>query len=162
MKKYIENITDYIQYNLIYRFKEWLWIRKYKKKYPDYIEDEYNQGDLKHIWGVTSYDDLSGKDANLYTMNDIDITYDRETKKYMLGIETVYMFRDNRKQGECKYLKQLLNAFTKFMDDNNYSKEDDFCLFMSNTSIISTAESIEELYTNFRIFVEGFCKLYEV
>ena len=58
-------------------------------------------------------------------MNDIDIVYDRDKKEYMLGIETAYIFRDG-KEGECKYLRQLLN-----------------------------------LFTNFRIFVEGFCKVYE-
>jgi len=93
-------------------------------------------------------------------MNDIDITYDRETKKYSLGIETAYMFKEPRKKNECKYLKQILDAFTKFMDDNNYSKDYDVCLFMSNPSTDTSAESIEELYMNFKIFVKGYCKVY--
>lgn len=48
-------------------------IRVYKKKYPDYIDDEYNCGNLKFIWGIKSYDDMSSSDANMWTMNDIDI-----------------------------------------------------------------------------------------
>jgi hypothetical protein len=142
--------------------KHYFEIKKYKKLYPDFIkEDEYDSGYLKHIWGVKSWDDLTGKDACLYTMNDIDIIYCRESKLYMLGVETAYMFNDeNRKHAECKYLKQLLKAFTKFMNDNNYSKDFDKCLFISNSSLSISAESIEELYMNFKIFVEGYCKVY--
>jgi hypothetical protein len=160
MKKIFNDIY-YRLCGLYYQFCDWKHIRKYKIKYPDYIEDEYNYGDLKHIWGVKSWDDLSSKECNLYTMNDIDITYNRDTKEYYLGIETAYVFLGDRKQGECKYLRRLLDAFTKFMDDSGYSKNEDYCLFMANPSITTTAKSIEELYTNFRIFVEGFCKLYE-
>jgi len=93
-------------------------------------------------------------------MNDIDITYNRKSKLYYLGIETAYMFNKPRKENECKYLKRLLEAFTKFMDGNNYSKDYDYCLFMTNPSTCDKAESIEELYMNFKIFVEGYCKAY--
>lgn len=134
-------------------------IKKCTRLYPDFEDNEYNCGSLKHIWGVTSWDDLSGKDACIYTMNDIDITYDRKTKKYMLGIETAYMFKD--KSAECNYLRGLLDAFTKFMDDNNYLKNKEFFLFFNNPILQTTADSIEELYTNFRIFVEGYCKVYK-
>lgn len=127
--------------------------------YPDYVDDENNYGSLKHIWGVKSCGDWSGKDCCLYTMNDIDITYDRDEKVYLLGVETAYMFED--KEGECKYLQRLLNAFSEYMDDNNYSKNEEFVLFFSNPELQDKAESIEELYTNFKIFVEGFCKVYQ-
>lgn len=133
--------------------------RKYRKLYPDYIEDdEYNLGELKHIWGVTSCDELCTLKSNLYTMNDIDITYDRKTKKYFLGIETAYMFKTT--QNECKYLKQLLKIFTDFMDDNSYNKNFDMCLFMRSPEINCEADSIEELYANFSIYVNGFCSFY--
>lgn len=146
-----------IQY---YNIKNHFQIKKYKKLYLDYMDDEYNCGALKFIWGVKAYDDLSNNKANLYTMNDIDIIYDRDSKKYYLGIETAYMFDENRKENECKYLKHLLKMFTKFMDDNGYSKDYDICLFMNNISINMSAESIEELYINFRIYVEGYCNFY--
>ena len=130
--------------------------------YSDYIDDEYNEGSLKFIWGAKSWDDLSSNNANLHTMNDIDIVYDRDTKKYLLGIETAYMFDENRKENECRYLKQLLNTFTRFMDDNNYSKDYDICLFMKDTSTSTTADSIEELYANYKIYVDGYCNFYEL
>ena len=47
------------------------------------------------------------------------------------------------------------------MDKNNLNKDKEFMIFMSNPCIDTTAKSIEELYTNFKIFVEGYCKVYE-
>lgn len=141
------------------RIKKYFAVKKYKKLYPNYEENQYNCGSIKHIWGITSWDDLSGKNASLYSMNDIDITFDRDTKEYMLGIETAYIFNGNVKEGECKYLRQLLDAFTKYMDDNNFSKDNCIGLFFNSPSISTRAESIEELYSNFRIFVEGYCKV---
>lgn len=123
-----------------------------EEKYGDSsLEDNL----LKHIWGVKSFDDLSGADCNLYTMNDIDITYNKKEKKYMLGVETAYMF--NNYGDECNYLKDCLNAFSEYMDANNLNKNKNFCLFFSNPETSTSADSIEELYTNFKIFVDGFC-----
>jgi len=124
------------------------------KKYGDYaLEDD----DFKFIWGIKSWDDLSGRDCNMQTMNDIDITYVKETKEYMLGIETAYMFES--KSDECKYLRDCLNAFTKYMDDNNFRTNEPYMLFMSNPCTSMSAKTIEELYTYFKIFVEGFCAI---
>lgn len=149
---------DFLE-NKIYSIKHWFEIRRCKILYNDYTEDdEYNCGTLKHIWGIKSYDDLSKSNACLYTMNDIDITYDRKSKLYMLRIETAYLFDD--KKHECEYLRRLLSEFTTFMNEKEYSKETKFALSFNTPSIYTSAESIEELYTNFRIFVEGFCAIY--
>lgn len=159
-KKVIEKIKFFI-WQIQYKIRDintYFYNKRLTKLYPDYKDDEYNCGTTKFIWGVKSWDDLSGKDVNFYTMNDIDISYDRKDKIYLLGIETAYIFKD--KNAECEYLKQLLNAFTNYMDINNLSKENDFMLFMNDTTINNTAKSIEELYINFKIFVEGFCKTY--
>lgn len=134
--------------------------QKCKRLYLDYEDNAYNCGSLKFIWGITSHDELTSETANLYTMNDIDITYDRKTKEYILGVETAYMFEGNRKQGECEYLKRLLELFTKLMDDNDYSKEFDMCLFMIEPSISMSAETIEELYVKFKIYADGYCSVY--
>ena len=63
--------------------------------YDDYDEnfDPYEYGNMKFIWGVKSWDDLTGADACLHTMNDIDIIYDKSAKVYMLGVETAYLFK---------------------------------------------------------------------
>lgn len=122
------------------------------RKYGDYaLEDD----DFKFIWGIKSWDDLSGVDANIYTMNDIDIVYDKRKKEYLLGVETAYCFKDY--ESECSYLKDCLKAFTKYMDDNKLDKNQKYQLFMANPGIKTVAKSIEELYINFKIFVNGFC-----
>ena len=161
IKQYINNIKIK-SYRIFYNIQYFLELRKYKRLYSDYADDEYNNGHLKFIWGITSWDDLTGKDANLFTMNDIDIIYNRKSKLYMLGIETAWIFDGNEeeiKEEECKYLRQLLDAFTKFMDDNGYLKDYGTCLYMRRPRLNDSAESIGELYFNFKVFVEGYCNI---
>ena len=124
------------------------------KKYGNcFLEDD----DFKFIWGIKSWDDLSGSDCNIMTMNDIDIIYDKKTKMYSLEIETAYIFKD--KKGECKYLSDCLSAFTEYMDKNKLDKNYPYMLFMSNPCTAMRAETIEELYMNFNIFVKGYCEV---
>ena len=92
---------------------------------------------------------------SLYTMNDIDIVYNKKENKYMLGIETAYIFENHA--DECSYLKNCLVAFTKYMDDNRLKKNKPYVLFMNDLCPSMKAKSIEELYANFKIFVNGFC-----
>lgn len=133
--------------------------KKYEKdcelmdeKYGDYaLEDD----DFKFIWGIKSWDDLSCSDCNMMTMNDIDVTYDKHTKEYILGVETGYVFTDT--DSECKYLRGCLDAFTSYMDKANLNKNTSLMMWMGNPCTSLKADTIEELYTNFRIFVEGFC-----
>lgn len=130
-------------------------VNEYNEYEDDY--DPYENEVVKFIWGVKSWDDLTGEDACLYTMNDIDIIYDKNEKMYLLSIETVYMFKTYG--DECKYLQDCLKAFTKYMDDNRLNKNEAYRLWMSNLCISMEAKTIEELYTNFKIFVDGFCSL---
>jgi hypothetical protein len=63
------------------------------------------------IYGIKSYYDFSpGNEANLYTMNDLDIVYNKKTKKYIIGIETIYSFSNGRK-GEQEYIKETIIDF---------------------------------------------------
>lgn len=142
---------DYWRTEIAYK-KEVKYKATMDKKYGNYcIETD----DLKFIWGVASWDDLSGRAANMYTMNDINITYDKQKKEYMLGIETSYVFENF--ENERDYLVNCLNAFTRYMDDNGLNKHEPYRLFMSNPCTSMVADSIEELYTNFKIFVDGYC-----
>lgn len=139
-----------------------LGIRKLEKYYKD-MEKKYGNcaledDDFKFIWGIKSWNDLSGADACLHTMNDIDIIYDKKSKLYMLGIETAYMF--DTYEDECVYLRNCLNAFTKYMDDNGLNKNKSYEFFMSRPCTSMKAETIEELYTDFKIFVNGYCSLH--
>lgn len=129
----------------------------YKKRYPDYEDNEYNCGSLVHVWGVQSWDDLTGDKSHLYSMNDIDITYDRDKNEYYLGIETAYLFKD--KHDECKYLRNLHDAFTEYMLNNGFSTVSTLSLFFSCPRVSTSAKTIEELYSNFTVFVEGYCKV---
>lgn len=130
-----------------------------KHKYPDWEDNEYNCDNLKFIWGIKSWDDLSSCDANFYTMNDIEICYDRDNSEYVLDIETVYQFKDG-KDGEVKYLGRLLNVFTKYMEENNLNMDEPFDFWNCQSNNFWRAKSIPELYTSFRLFVEGYKSLY--
>ena len=145
---------------LFYRVKKIIYTAYMKCRFPDWEDNEYNCGNLKFIWGIKSYDDLTSMPANFYTMNDIDITYSRKSKLYSLGIETSYLF-DNGKFGEAEYLNNLLQKFTEFMQENNYKTNEPYDLWMEMPDINMFAESIPELYTNFKIFVEGYKALYK-
>lgn len=125
----------------------------YKLKYSDYIDDQYNCGDLKWIWSDTP-------ESGLYGMSTIEIIYDRKTKMYSLGIETAFLF--NGRADEARYLREQLEKFTDYMEQNHYSTNEEYSIFFERPFISLEAESIEELYTQFRIFVEGFCELYEM
>ena len=156
---YYGTITNYFPFKQI---DDFLTERAWKKenKYAEEMDKKYGNytletDDYKFIWGVKSWDDLSGADACMFTMNDIDITYDKKKKVYRLSIETAYMF--NNYKDECEYLKDCLNAFAKYMDDNGLNKNEPYRLFMSNPCTSMITETIEELYTNFKIFVDGFC-----
>ena len=159
---YYGTIIKFFPFKQIHDFRvERSW--KKEEEYCNEMDKKYGDctlenDDVKFIWGIKSYDDLSSADACLYTMNDIDITYDKKNKEYMLGIETAYTFKTYA--AKCKYLRDCLQVFTKYMDDNGLNKDEPFRLFMSNPCTSMVADSIEELYTNFKIFVDGFCDQY--
>ena len=158
---YYGTIIKFFLFKQIHDFRAeraWRKEEKYNKKMDEkYGNCTLETDDLKFIWGIKSYDDLSCADACLYTMNDIDIIYDKKKKEYNLGIETAYLFKTY--DDECKYLCDCLKAFTKYMDDNGLNKNEPFRLFMNSPCTNMVANSIEELYTNFKIFVNGYLTL---
>ena len=158
---YYGTIIKFFPFKQIYDFRSERAWRK-EEKYNKEMDEKYGDctletDDIKFIWGVKSFDDLSSSNACLYTMNDIDIIYDKKKKEYILGIETAYLFKTYN--DECKYLSDCLKAFTKYMDDNGLNKNEPFRLFMNNPCTNMVANSIEELYTNFKIFVNGYLTL---
>lgn len=111
---------------------------------------------IKFIWGIKSYDDLTYYEANIYSLNDIELTYDSKRKIYSLGIEGIYSFFD-KENGEIIYLRRLLNEFTNFMIKNNYDLNHKMSLIeVCNEFNIFEADSIPQLYTQFKMLVEGF------
>lgn len=132
-------------------------IKKYTKIYPDYDESDGTMyEDMVQIYSpIPSH--------ILYGMTDFEIIYFRDTKKYHLSLETAYLGTDleDISSWEIPYLERSLNIFTKYMDNNNLNKYDKPFLFMQSPSIKDEADSIEELYRNFKMFVHGFREIKE-
>ena len=134
-------------------------VKYMKKKYPDYIDDEYNFGRLKFIFGIPSQlQTEQGETPNIYTTNDACLYFDRATKQYNFDVETDYFFEDNYKAAE--HFKRILSEFSNFMDDNGLNKKYEanvFHRFLANTFI---GDSIEEVYAAYKIFALGFYEAY--
>lgn len=117
----------------------------------------------KFIWGILSADDLSNEnEANFYTMNDFEILYNTETKKYCLSIETIYYFSQG-KEGECLYLQNLMKKFTLWMKNHNYNINYEVSLYEVFTCFIGEgiqSNTIEELYAKFKMIVDSYCAIY--
>ena len=119
---------------------------------------------MKFIWGLKSYDDLSSCDANLETMNDIDLIYIKDEKRYILGVETIYMF--NSKEAEKEYFKDLLDKFTKWMKEQGYNTNsslnpygDMYEIFSGGININTHFDTIEDAYRTFKLLVNGYLTL---
>lgn len=135
-----------------------------KEYYDDYNEDFTENSSMKFIWGLKSYDDLSSYNANLETMNDIDLIYLKDEKKYILGVETAYIF--NSKEAEKAYFKDLLDKFTKLMKEQEYDTNstlnpygDMYEIFTSGININTEFDTIEDAYRTFKLLVNGYLTL---
>lgn len=128
-----------------------------KRFEKDFINDNETKT-MKHIWGIKSWDDLSGKDCNLFTMNDFDLTYLKDENKYVMGVETVYLFKD--KDTDKKYIKDIYNAFTEWMISEGYDTFGEISLWQAFTNgynINTKFNTIEEAYNTFKFLMKGFC-----
>ena len=138
-------------------------VKRFKKLYADWEDDEYNCADNKFIWGIKSYDDMTENPPSFYTLNDIDIYYNRKSKLYFLDIETIYQF-DSR-DDEKKYLYNLLNKFGEYLlslgglegFDYNLNKQPRLFEFdLSNGYDLFKSTSLEDLFYRFKTFVYNF------
>ena len=157
-------LTKYFPFNIIQYF-----IDKHEEKiteeyYNDYNEDFTENSSMKFIWGLKSYDDLSSCDANLETMNDIDLIYLKDEKKYILSVETAYMF--SSKEAEKEYFKTLLDKFTKWMEEQGYNTNltlnpygDMYEIFSGGININTNFNTIEDAYRTFKLLVNGYLTL---
>jgi len=132
-----------------------LYNRRMKRLYPDYADDEFNAGELKFIWGIKSADDVCPGPPCFWSMNDLDIWYDRKEKQFGIGAETIYWFKSV--EAECGYYLGLLGKFTEYMVQNNYPTTYRFDFRLPGYQLQLKASSITELYTSFKIFVIGYC-----
>jgi hypothetical protein len=140
----------------IYDFYEDIKDKYLEKKHDKEYISEYETTSMKFIWGLKSFDDLCNCEANLYTMNDLDLIYLKDEDKYILGVETIYVFTSD--DGKYEYLQDLLYNFTRFMKENNYDTTHEFELY-EDICITNHFDSIEEAYAAFKMYVNGFCSL---
>lgn len=68
------------------------------------------------LWGVKSGDELLTTPANLYTMNDIDLTYDKEALGFTICVETIYCF--DTVYGEIIHYANLLAELRDWLVEN--------------------------------------------
>ena len=114
----------------------------------NYYIDEYETQDMKFIWGIKSYDDLTSLDANIHSLNYIDLIYHKDENKYSLNIETIYLF--DEEEHKLGYLKSLLEDFTKFMKENNYNTEKKpFWMDVFSFGISTAPKSVKKLADHF-------------
>ena len=157
-------INKHFLFNIIQYF-----IDKHEEKiteqyYNDYNEDFTENSSMKFIWGLKDCDDLSSCDANLNTMNDIDLIYLKDENKYILSVETIYMF--NSKEAEKEYFKDLLDKFTEWMEEQGYNTNstlnpyDDMCeIFTKGININTHFDTIEDAYRTFKLLVNVYLTL---
>ena len=114
---------------------------------------------MRFKWGVISSNDVTGsKEANLNTLNNIDIIYNKKEKTYSISVETIYQFR-NGKEEEKTYIKNLFNKLTEWMIHKGYDTTKEVNLsdvFAEGQNINTEFETIEDLYANFKYLVNGF------
>lgn len=95
--------------------------------------------------------------------NDIEVVYRNSTKRHYLNLDTSWWF-DTKKE-EIEYLEGLQREFLKFLkqrpDAEKTIKKFDYIFWMSNPGELFTAESIEELYVSYALFVAGYKALFE-
>lgn len=152
---YYGRLIKYFPFKIIDKVNTYIECKRYEK----YYIDEYETKDTKFIWGIKSWDCLSpAVDANLYTMNDLDLIYLKNEAKYTLGVETIYFFKDGY-NGEKQYIKSLLGKFTDWMISQGYNIDQPMTLseiFTDGYNINTHFSNIEDAYNTFKIMVEGF------
>ena len=157
-------LNKHFPFNIIQYFIDKREEKITERYYNDYNEDFTENSSMKFIWGLKSYDDLSSCDANLETMNDIDLIYLKDEKKYILGVETAYMF--NSKEAEKEYFKVLLDKFTKWMKEQGYNTNStlnpygDMCeIFNGCINVNTHFNTIEDAYRTFKLLVNEYLTL---
>lgn len=120
--------------------------------------DIYEDCGLNLIWGIKSYDDLTGQPCSVYTMNDFEILQDKDTNEYMLSVETVYAF--TKDGGDKEYVQNILKQFRDWMKASEYPtdhKLDLWDIFTNGANIRTKFKTIPEAYAAFKFLVTGYC-----
>lgn len=149
---YYGKVIEYQPFKAIQNIIDKFTYRKEKMYYRSFNNDCTENEDMKYIFGVISYDDLTSNKPNLLTMNDLDVIYNKHNRTYSWSVEYIYSFPN--REGKKKYLKRLLKCFTKFMKEHNYDTELDG--FYTIFTGITEFDTLEECYANFKYCVNGY------
>lgn len=140
--------------------------KRCKKLYSDWKNDEFNCGANKFIFGVISdvskyLDAVGNSEPSFQTLNDLQVYYNRDNKKYFLDIEVGFNGTD-----DITYLNNLLNKFKSFISlEYNINK----VTTLLDTNLYKYMQDLQDdywsahdlitLYGKFNIFVNGYKKL---
>ena len=128
-----------------------------KKEYLDWEDNEFNMLDSKFIWG---YNVDPNKTPSFLSWDDAYVYFDRKSKKYYMIVDTGFYTKrfeldtsEEAARAEIDRLFQISDAFRDFLIENNLRQRADFNCFQDN---FLCADSLTELYTKFRIQIEGY------
>ena len=141
--------------------------KRCQKLYNDWVDNEFNMGPLKFIFAVTSntnnyLNNIKDQLPSFNTLNDLLIYYNRDTKKYLLNIEIGYNKKD---ESDIDYLFRLNHEFQVFMDQQGKSVnlfgnlDSKLFNFINNDMDYWIADTLEELYYKFYVFVSGYYQM---
>ena len=142
--------------------------KRCKKMYKDWVDNEFNCGPNKFIFGIISDDNKNISHApqdgtpSFYTLNDLQIYYNRDTEKYILDIDS---YGYGVKIGVTPYLTELLKQFREFVETQenglkiNYLIDDNIFEYLGDMSNYWQADNLITLYSKFYIFVYGYKQL---
>mgnify|MGYP003298430688 CR=1 FL=1 len=122
---------------------------KAKADDPDYFGDTF-------IWGVKSLYDVSDGEPSGITMNDVSLWYSNTRHIYYLDVDTLTSF--DSIDLKINFLERLRDAFKQYMAQNGLSTTDELDWEPSGGMLLLQSDKIEQVYTQFDIFVEGFKK----
>lgn len=105
------------------------------------------------IWGIKSSDDDIGSEiATKETLNDMAITYNKETNTYELSVEQIYKF--DTLDNEINYYIRLLECFTKYIESIGFKTDDipklDYDINQNGIDFDCTSVTILGLYSLFK------------
>ena len=128
-----------------------------RRQYVDWEDDEFNMLDNKFIWG---YNTDPTKTPSFLSWDDAYIYFDRKSKKYCMIVDTAFYTKqlevdksEEAARAEIDRLFQIADAFRDFLIENNLRQRADFYCFQDS---FLCADSLTELYTKFRIQIEGY------
>lgn len=138
-------------------------MRRCKKQYPDWRDDEYNMLDNLFVWAVTENPE-DQHNPSFSTLNKAEIYYNRATKRYYLHIDAEHfdLTRPDAREAYAFLLHDIKNKLRDYLTALNGNMTIELKIF-NITDIIDyglDGESLEEIYSKFSLLVMGVDKYY--